>query len=121
MFFYSSQSINNLLILNNSNELINKIVIKGNTREFVEEHGIENCYSNGKEIHLQFCRSRIYEMLKRFNKEIVNILDENILLLDDDVQNLKLANDYGHYAFQVNNSVQLVDILNFLKTDVKTY
>jgi hypothetical protein len=60
-------------------------------------------------------------MLKRFNKEIVNILDENILLLDDDVQNLKLANDYGHYAFQVNNSVQLVDILNFLKTDVKTY
>ncbi len=34
-------------------------------------------------------------MLKRFNKEIVNILDENILLLDDDVQNLKLANDYG--------------------------
>ena len=92
MFFFiqANRSINNLLILNNSNELINKIVIKGNTREFVEEHGIENCYSNGKEIHLQFCRSRIYEMLKRFNKEIVNILDENILLLDDDVQNLKL-------------------------------
>ena len=57
------------------------------------------------------------------SSELIGLVNDscNILLLDDDVQNLKLANDYGHYAFQVNNSVQLVDILNFLKTDVKTY
>ena len=96
------------------NDLINKIVIKGNTREFIEKHGIENCYSNGKQIHLDYCRD-IFEATKRGNKENNQINNENVLLLDDDTQNLKLALDNGHYVFQVTSTCQLSDFFKFLK------
>ena len=36
-------------------------------------------------------------------------------MFDDDIKNVKLAIDSGHSAFQVTNSVQLIDVLNFLK------
>lgn len=89
-------------------------MIKGNTREFVEEHGIESCYSNGKQIHLKFCRSIYDQMSKRLNIDN-RVNNENVLLIDDDLQNLRIANENGHLAYQVNNSVSLVDFLNFLK------
>lgn len=99
------------------NDLVNKVIIKGNTREFVEEHGIENCYSNGKQIHLAFCREFFESLIRKFNKENSHnfkINNDNILLIDDDLQNLKIAYENGHLAFQVNSSIQLVDFYNFL-------
>ena len=44
------------------NDLVNKIVIKGNTKEFIEQYGIEYCYSNGKQIHLKYCRNYFESM-----------------------------------------------------------
>ncbi len=106
--------------------MVNKIIIKGNTREFIEEHGIEKCYSNGKQINLKFCRYFFESLIRKYNKEnnlnnsptnnssSFKISDDSILLIDDDLQNLKLAYENGHLAFQVNNSIQLVDFYNFL-------
>ncbi len=105
------------------NDLVNKIIIKGNTREFVEEHGIESCYSNGKQAHLAYCRDFFESLIRKFNKDhnqgtsasaSFKINNDNILLIDDDLQNLKIAYDNGHLAFQVNNSVQLEDFCTFL-------
>ncbi len=108
------------------NDLVNKVIIKGNTREFVEEHGIENCYSNGKQIHLAYCRDFFESLIRKFNKDqsgsssssaansLCKISNDNILLIDDDLQNLKIAYENGHLAFQVNNSVQLEDFCSFL-------
>lgn len=51
---------------------------------------------------------------KKSNKEN-RIKDSNILLIDDDVQNLKLAYDNGHLVYQVNSSMKLIDFYNFLR------
>ena len=116
------------------NDLVNKIVIKGNTKEFLEQHGIEYCYSNGKQIHLQYCRnyfeahysinsnaamtnngsSSANSTSRKSNKENP-IQNQNILLIDDDVQNLKMAHENGHMVYQVNSSMKLVDFYNYLR------
>jgi hypothetical protein len=38
----------------------------------------------------------------------------NILLIDDDDQNVAIARLNGHFAFQVNSDVELVDLFNYL-------
>jgi hypothetical protein len=91
-------------------EIINKIIVKGNTKEFVEKNGYSSC-SNGKELHLKYCCDLLA------NK---NIKNKNIFLFDDDFKNVKLAINSGHSAFQVTNTVQLIDILNFLKKNYKS-
>ena len=91
-------------------EIINKIIIKGNTKEFVEKNGYSSL-SNGKELHLKYCCDLLA------NK---NIKNKNIFLFDDDFKNVKLAIDSGHSAFHVTNTVQLIDILNFLKKNYKS-
>ncbi len=48
------------------------------------------------------------------NKEN-RINDSNILLIDDDIQNLKVAYDNGHLVYQVNNNMKLIDFYNFLR------
>jgi hypothetical protein len=101
------------------NDLVSKIVIKGNTKEFLEQHGIEYCYSNGKQIHLKYCRNYFESANnnnnKKSNKENLRINDSNILLIDDDVQNLKVAYDNGHLVYQVNNNMKLMDFYNYLR------
>ncbi len=87
---------------------INKVVIKGNIKEFVEMYGINNLYANGKQIHLDYARWN-------FESENNKILSKNVLLVDDDLRNLQLANQNGHFTFQVTSSTQLSDFLNYLK------
>ncbi len=128
---------------------MNKIVIKGNTKEFLQQYGIENCFSQGKQIHLKYCRNffeslnvnNINNTIKQNNSgnNLINttnnnnsintdnnysnvksnkenlINDSNILLIDDDIQNLKLAFDNGHLVYQVNNTMKLIDFYNYLK------
>jgi hypothetical protein len=116
--------------------MVNKIVIKGNTKEFLQQYGIEYCFSNGKQIHLKYCRNYFEsfnlnspssnnstptsilncnnESNNKSNKEN-RINDSNILLIDDDIQNLNMALDNGHFVFQVNNTMKLVDFYNYLK------
>ena len=91
-----------------STDKVNKIVIKGNTKEFVEAYGINNLFSNGKQIHLDYARWI-------FESENNKILNKNILLVDDDLRNLQIANKNGHCTFQVTSSTQLKDFLNYLK------
>ena len=110
------------------------MIIIGNTREFLEEHGVENCYSMGKQIHLDQCR-KYYENLlnnlyyggnngngygsqSKLNNNRIN--NASILLIDDDVQNLKMAHSSGHLAFQVNNNMQLLDLYDFLSSQLRS-
>lgn len=103
------------------NDLVNKIVIKGNTKEFLEQHGIEYCYSNGKQVHLKYCRNffesanNINSSNKKSNKENLRLNDSNVLLIDDDAQNLKVACDNGHFYYQVYNNMKLMDFYIYLR------
>lgn len=87
--------------------MIKRIVIKGNTREFLDQHGIEHCYSNGKQKHLEYCRS--------YFRDFANIDFKNVLLIDDDVQNIKIASANRHFAFQVDSNIKLDDLFVYLK------
>lgn len=106
-----------------SDDLLSRMIIKGNTREFLDEYGVENCYTNGKQIHLDVCR-KYFDSINSVNskytsKSAAKIGDASILLVDDDVQNLKIAHSNGHLAFQVNQNMQLVDLYNFLYDKMK--
>jgi hypothetical protein len=104
--------------------LINKILIKGNTKLFLEQHGIEACYSNGKQLHLAHCRS-YFENVAASKPGIFGsawkINDSSILLVDDDPQNVKLAADSGHLAFQVESDAQLSDLFSYLAVQQTTH
>lgn len=122
-----------------SNEMLSKVVIKGNTKEFLERHGPELCFANGKQIHIDYCRSQIQQInastAAAANKasssasaaaaaaSAVNDLIDNssVLLIDDDVQNIRTARMSNQHAFQVESNVKLVDLYNFLKERVETY
>lgn len=109
----------------NVDDWVNKIVIKGNTKAFIDQHGAEACYSNGKQIHLSYCRNFFQSQrlnnngtFNKMNEDgYVNtnfISDRSILLIDDDLQNVQLAIDNGHLGFQVQNNVKLIDFYEFL-------
>jgi len=100
------------------NDLVSKIVIKGNTKEFLERNGTEMCYANGKQIHIDYCRS-YFQQVNGKNAALID--DSNVLLIDDDVQNIRLARTSGHHAFPVENNMKLADLYNFLKDRVESY
>jgi hypothetical protein len=88
---------------------INKILIKGNTKLFIDKYGLENCFSNGKQLHLNFCKEYLED---RVNS--LKILNKDILLIDDDTENIEFARQAGHLAFQVNKNVSLHELHQFL-------
>jgi len=137
------------------NDMVKKIIIKGNTKEFLQQYGIEYCFSNGKQIHIKYCRNyfesvnfnaakalaaqvekgqnnegngsgnsssslvaannaNTTQSPNRINKENL-IEDSSIFLIDDDVQNLKLAYENGHLVFQVQPTMKLFDMYSYLK------
>ena len=113
-----------------SDEMIDRIVIKGNTREFLMQYGIECCFSTGKQMHLNYCRS-YFDSLRsssHHNKQQQQqqllgvgdsvLKDGNIMLIDDDIQNLKIAYEHGHFVFQVSTCTSLVDFYHYLKDKI---
>lgn len=88
-------------------------MIKGNSKEFLNEHGYE-AYTNGKQLHLDFCRNYLNQ------NGYSTIENKSILLIDDDENNLKVAEKYEHYVFQVDNNVNLHLLVNVLKNYPKS-
>lgn len=88
---------------------INKILIKGNTKLFIDKYGLENCFSNGKQLHLNFCKEYLEDRVNN-----LKILNKDILLIDDDTENIEFARQAGHLAFQVNKNVSLQELYQFL-------
>lgn len=93
------------------------MVIKGNTKEFLSKYGYETCYTNGKQPHLEHCREYFLNyQLNLYKRECkYEIMNSNILLIDDDPTNIKIAIENGHFAFQVNNNMKLVELYNYLR------
>jgi hypothetical protein len=82
----------------------------------LEQNGIEACYSNGKQLHLAYCRS-VFENVAANRPDSYSsskISGSSILLIDDDSQNIRLASDNGHMAFLVENDAKLSDLLVYL-------
>ncbi|RNA19408.1 ATP-binding Cassette (ABC) superfamily [Brachionus plicatilis] len=92
--------------------LISKIVIRGNSKDFLYMHGLE-AYTNGKQLHLDFCRSHFDQTGQ------VPIENNGILLIDDDVTNLKMAQENNHFAFHVDNNVNLNELVCYLNNCVQ--
>ena len=91
--------------------MISRVAIKGNTKLFIEQYGLEPCYTSGKQLHLNFCRN-YFENAKAFIRNNnsnqsakrtedeaaaseptnLKINDDSILLIDDDITNVKMGN-----------------------------
>jgi hypothetical protein len=78
-----------------------RIIIRCNTPEFVAQ--IDE-YFLGKQNHLS---SVVTELATRKNK---TIKPSEILLLDDDVQNILIAEEFGHKVLEIRDEINL-DIL----------
>lgn len=89
---------------------LSKVVIKGNTKEFIDRYGFDNCFSNGKELHIATCKL-IFEAKMRNMK----IQAEDVLLIDDDPDNIHIAQQSGHLAFLVGKNVSLLELCGFLE------
>ena len=115
---------------------------------FIDKYGIEQCYSNGKQIHLAYCKDIFenrYSVVSNAQQQsnlnrtptnsasqtnrnkdsqtpvsndsttMLKIHNENILLIDDDSQNIKIAADNGHLVYLCQENVSLVDLFNTLQ------
>jgi predicted phosphatase len=86
-----------------------RIVIRCNTPEFLSNIHEENFL--GKQYHLS---SVVTEIATRRN----NIIKPHeILLLDDDVQNILIAEEFGHKVLEVRDGINL-DILKEFVSNV---
>ena len=99
----------------------NRLVIQGNTPEFVARHsGFEAIKRNGKEFHIDSCVRIIEERWRtNFEPPTANVSREpigraNILLVDDDDLNRKMAKGQGHLAFGVSPNLTISEIYSFL-------
>ncbi|XP_005094953.1 uncharacterized protein LOC101848650 [Aplysia californica] len=99
-------------------KVANKIYVQANTSDFVQRQRASSSGSssdgsstvgginrslivnlNGKEAHIAAVVNDIY------NDHSVAIRKEEIILMDDDINNVRIASSFGHYAFQVQQSV----------------
>lgn len=102
--------------------LANKIYVQANTSEFLQRHRSSSGSSeeggsagsrslssdlNGKQAHIAAVISDIY------NDHNVTIKKEEIILMDDDINNVRIASSFGHYAFQVQQNVDYSSFVNF--------
>ncbi|CAF0727597.1 unnamed protein product [Rotaria sordida] len=100
-FSSQEQLIRKLLQLAFKTSKTDRIIIRCNTPEFVA-HMDEDFL--GKEYHLS---SVVTELATRRNK---TIKPNEILLLDDDVQNILIAEEFGHKVLEIRDEINL-DIL----------
>ncbi|CAF2326250.1 unnamed protein product [Rotaria sp. Silwood2] len=100
-FSSQEQLIKKLLQLAFKTSKTDRIIIRCNTPEFVA-HMDEDFL--GKEYHLS---SVVTELATRRNK---TIKPNEILLLDDDVQNILIAEEFGHKVLEIRDEINL-DIL----------
>lgn len=91
---------------------LSKVVIKGNTKEFIDKYGFDNCFSHGKELHIATCKL-IFEAKMRNMK----IQPEDVLLIDDDPDNIHIAMQSGHLAFLVGKNVSLIELCGYLEAN----
>ncbi len=85
-----------------SSSKTDRIIIRCNTPEFLSNINEEDFL--GKQSHLS---SVVTEIATRRNK---TIKQHEILLLDDDVQNILIAEKFGHKVLEIRDGINL-DIL----------
>lgn len=64
----------------------------------------------GKEEHLVRVLTDLY------NQKRVIIQSHEVLLVDDDCENVRLAQQFGHVAFKVEDDVKLSDMVSFVES-----
>lgn len=101
-----------------SKKVANKVYIQANTPEFLKRlrdaseagtctgRGIFHEF-NGKEAHIA---SVINEIKKDHNQSIKK---EEVILMDDDMNNVRVASSFGHYAFEVQQNVDYSSFESF--------
>lgn len=83
-----------------------KILIRCNTKEFLEE--IRSTIFVGKESHL----ASIVRQIHREHQQ--NIEAQRIVLFDDDMKNIFIAQEFHHQALQIADDVNLDVLLDFV-------
>jgi hypothetical protein len=90
----------------------------------------------GKQPHLEFCRKELEKVIannrtlnsnnglfKKDSKAHPYFENSNIFLIDDDINNINIALQNGHYAFRVDEyrTLELDHLVKFLSDTVKNH
>ena len=90
---------------------LKKLIIRANSAEWSPQSDLPGLCL-GKEQHLAWICTAL------FNKKKVIIQPEEILLMDDDEENVQVAKDFGHQAYQVKDDVTLTSILSYVEAQL---
>jgi hypothetical protein len=85
-----------------------KILIRANSKDWLPPQSPTG-QAYGKQQHIAWIVTEL------FNKKHAIIHPEEILLLDDDSDNVEIAHQFGHQAYEVPEEVSLEDINSFVE------
>ncbi|XP_029653010.1 uncharacterized protein LOC115226152 [Octopus sinensis] len=105
---YSMQPwlIHELLALALSHRNTSQIIVRGNTPDWINNH---SQWTAGKEEHISWVVAQLCDQ-----SPSLDIKAENILLLDDDPENIKLAQTFLHRTFLVDSTFSLDHLHKYL-------
>ena len=89
---------------------IKKILIRANSKDWLQQQSTPNAPSLGKQQHIEWICTEL------FNSKHDIIQPQEILLMDDDEENVSIAHQFGHQAYEVQEDVNLEAILKYAST-----
>ena len=84
-----------------------KILIRANSKDWLPQQSGPNAPSLGKQQHIAWICTEL------FNSKHDIIQPQEILLMDDDEENVSIAHQFGHQAYEVPEDVNLEAILKY--------
>ncbi len=85
-----------------------KILTRANSKDWLPQQSLGG-QSYGKQQHIAWIVTEL------FNRKHAIIHPAEILLMDDDLENVQIAQQFGHIAFEVADDVTLASIENFVE------
>ena len=85
-----------------------KVLIRANSKDWLPSQGLDSS-SYGKQQHIAWIVTEL------FNTKHAIIRPEEILLMDDDSDNVTLAENFGHQAYEVPEDVTMKSIQSFVE------
>lgn len=93
---------------------ISRIIIRANSKDWAPQSSVTTTNHLGKQQHIAWIVTEMYD------KKHIIIQPHEIMLMDDDNENVTLALEFGHQAYEVEEEVTLESIDRYVQVlDVK--
>lgn len=103
---YHETQFNNVFIFFSD---INQVLIRANSKDWLPHQGL-TVQRLGKQQHIAWIVTEL------FNRKHAIIHSAEILLMDDDSENVEVALEFGHQAYEVPDDVSLQSMFSYAKT-----